>query len=221
MHINTLRLTTLVMLTGLFSCNLAPQKNPTTTAITAKGDAIILYDNGTWEYKDKNAVANQAKINKADSELTTTSGSSTSFLVKSKIANVVINTNTEKWVVKKSDDGTSEYLFTLKDKDAFAMLITERIEMPLETLKKAALTNAQNASPDVKLVDEEVRTVNGSKILFMQMDGTVEGIKFSYLGYYFSSEKGTIQFLTYTTQNLLKENRQDMEELLNSMTIQK
>jgi len=196
-------------------------KAPVTTAVTANGDAITLYDNGTWEYNDKTAAENHAKAGKADSGLNVINTGKTSFLVKSNIANVAVNVNTEKWTFQKSEDGTTEYLFTRKEKDAYGMLITEKIEMPIETLRKAALANAQNAAPDIRVVSEETRTVNGSKILCMQMDGTVEGIKFSYLGYYYSGEKGTIQFLTYTSQNLLKENRQDMEELLNGMVILK
>ena len=47
------------------------------------------------------------------------------------------------------------------------------------------------------------------------MNGTIKGIHFTYLGYYFSSPKGTVQFLTYTSVNLLEEYRKDLEELLN------
>ena len=61
--------------------------------------------------------------------------------------------------------------------------------------------------------------VNGKKIFFMQMNGSIEGMKFTYLGYYYSSEGGTIQFISYTTQNLLEEYKNDMFELLNGFTI--
>lgn len=42
-----------------------------------------------------------------------------------------------KWSFTKSNSNeVSEFQFTLKEKDAYVMLITEKIEMPIETLKK-------------------------------------------------------------------------------------
>ena len=49
----------------------------------------------------------------------------------------------------------------------------------------------------------------------MQMDGTIQGIKFTYYGYYFSSPNGTIQLLTYTSSNLLNEYKKEFEDFLN------
>jgi hypothetical protein len=51
------------------------------------------------------------------------------------------------------------------------------------------------------------------------MNGSIDGIKFTYLGYYYSSEGGTIQFISYTTQSLLEEYKNDMFGLLNGFTI--
>lgn len=206
---------------GMISCNLLPgNKNKVDTATTGKGDVVVLYDDGTWAYKDKALTAKEKNdIKKTDSTLSA-DNTSNSFTVKSDIVNVAVTLNPEKWTFAKSEDGSaSEYSFTLKKKDAYAMLISERIEMPMETLKQAALSNARSAAPDIKVMDEQMKDLNGVKVLFMQMDGTIQGIKFSYLGYYYSSAKGTVQLLTYTSQNLLNENRGDMEELLNGMKI--
>jgi len=97
------------------------------------------------------------------------------------------------------------------------MLITERIEIPLITLKNIALENAKSVSPDMQIVHEEYRFVNNSRILMMQMEGTIEGISISYYGYYFSNRDGTNQLMTYTTQNLFNAYRRDFDELLNGM----
>jgi len=53
----------------------------------------------------------------------------------------------------------------------------------------------------------------------IQMDGTTQGIRFSYYGYYFSNSNGTIQFVTYTSQNLLDNYVNDCEELLNGFVV--
>ncbi|NJK95666.1 MAG: hypothetical protein HC905_12840 [Bacteroidales bacterium] len=107
----------------------------------------------------------------------------------------------------------------MKQKEAYCLLITERIEIPLESLKRIAFENARKVSPEVVLVKEEYRTVNGQKVYCMQLDGIMEGIKFSYFGYYFSYEKGSVQLVSYTTQNLLDEFLPEMENLLNGFVV--
>ena len=49
----------------------------------------------------------------------------------------------------------------------------------------------------------------------MQLNGTIKGIKFTYFGYYYSSDKGSAQFITYTFQSLFKQYKPEMEKLLN------
>jgi hypothetical protein len=95
------------------------------------------------------------------------------------------------------------------------MIITEKVEIPLETLKLIALENGKAAASDLKIVKEEYRTVNGLKVLLLQLNGTMQGIKFSYYGYYFSSPNGTVQFITYTSQKLLDSYEPESEKLLN------
>ena len=97
------------------------------------------------------------------------------------------------------------------------MNITEKVEVPLEALKYNANENGRAVAPDLKIVKEEYRTVNGTKVLLIQMNGTTQGIKFSYFGYYYSNSNGTIQFVTYTSQNLLDTYENDCEELLNGI----
>jgi uncharacterized membrane-anchored protein len=59
--------------------------------------------------------------------------------------------------------------------------------------------------------------VNGRKVLMIKMAGTVQGIRIAYIGYYVSDASGTIQYLTYTTENLLGKYQDTMETLLNGM----
>jgi len=52
-------------------------------------------------------------------------------------------------------------------------------------------------------------------VLFLQLNGTLEGIEFAYYGYYYSSEEGTVQFIMYTSQDLISIYRDDCEKALN------
>ena len=186
-------------------------------AVTSKGDEVLLYDDGTWKYTSKPKAASTIETNAKEFKKSPAS----TFLVKSNVVNAGVFLNPALWEFKKADTHESaEFQFKFKEKDAYALLIPERIEIPLETLRNLALENAKNVAPDIRIVQEEYRIVNGKKVLMMRMDGTLQGIKFSYLGYYYAGENCTIQFLTYTSSNLMNEYRKELEDLLNGFMIQ-
>ena len=54
----------------------------------------------------------------------------------------------------------------MKEKDLYGMAIVEAFEIPLETLRNLALENGKSVAPDLKVVEEEYRIVNGNKVLF-------------------------------------------------------
>jgi hypothetical protein len=180
-------------------------------ALTENGDEVLLYEDGTWAYKNDDLIT--------ESEISTNEeifvkDKKATFLVKSNKVNVGIWLNPKLWRFEKGE-GDNEYLFTLKNEDLYAMFITERIAIPLDILKTAALNNAKDAASDVRIVREEYRNVNESKVLMMQLSGTIQGIEFIYYGYYFSNENGTVQLISYTSKNLLNEYLDDMDNLLN------
>ncbi|MDP4262979.1 MAG: hypothetical protein Q8941_10635 [Bacteroidota bacterium] len=184
-------------------------------AVTETGEEVILYEDGTWKYlNDSTHVKNEILVNPKKFA----KNDNSTFLLKSTKTNIGIWLDSKKWSFKKSGAGeVSEYGLQSKEKDLYAMLITEKIEIALESLEEIALTNAKEAAPDTKIIKHEYRTVNGKKVLHLQMTGTIQGIKFIYSGYYYSSPKGTVQFLAYTSQNLFKDYEEDIDELLNGM----
>jgi len=54
-----------------------------------------------------------------------------------------------------------------------------------------------------------------------KIEGTIQSIPFKYYGYYWSGKSGTVQFLTYTAQNLFDEALPDFSELLNGFVVTK
>lgn len=184
-------------------------------AVTETGDEVILYENGTWIFQSpENNVAKEISVNK---EKFKTPKEST-FLLKSNYIDIGFWINPKKWSFKKTES-EHEYSLELKTGDLYAMVITEKIEVPLKTLKNIALENGRNAAPDLVVTKEEYRIVNGNKVLFLQMDGTAQGIKFSFYGYYFSNKNGTVQFVTYTSQKLLTDFKDECKELLNGFVL--
>jgi len=185
-------------------------------AITDTGDEVTLYDDGTWIYSDSNQktetkelVLNTKEFNK---------NSEASFLLKSTRVKTGLWLNPNKWNFSKAKDNEeAEYQIVQKNGGIYGLIINEKVEIPLKSLKNIVLENAKNAAPDAVITHEEYRMVNGIKVMQLDILGTIQGIKFAYFGYYYSNSKGTTQLLTYTSQNLMKEYRNDCEELLNGL----
>tara|TARA_B110000091_G_scaffold109341_1_gene118544 strand:- start:682 stop:1020 length:339 start_codon:yes stop_codon:yes gene_type:complete len=110
-------------------------------------------------------------------------------------------------------------MFDLKNGDLYAMIIPEKAEIPLLSLRELAISNAKDVAVDVKVDSEEYRTVNGIKVLMLQMSGTTQGVKFKYYSYYYSSSKGVVQVVTYTSLNLFESYKNKMEKFLNGFVV--
>ena len=184
-------------------------------AVTETGAEVILYDDGTWKFQNEDELTivevrtNPIKLKKSEGA---------TFLLKSNNLNVGFWLDPKLWSFKKqTENEAAEYKLLLKSGDLYGMIITEKVEIPLETLKSLALENGQKVAPDLKIVKEEYRNVNGLKVLLLEMSGTTQGIKFSYYGYYYSNTNGTVQFITYTSTKLLNSYKSKIEILLNGL----
>jgi hypothetical protein len=131
-------------------------------------------------------------------------------------ASVAMDPN--KWKEVRAD-GAGHRNFHHASGEVFAAIIAERLAIPMDKLKALALVNAKQASPDMKVVEESRRTVNGVEVLTMRFEGTVNGVRFAYLGLYYGGEQGVVQVLTYTGRNLFDEYRSVMEEFLNGFKL--
>ena len=184
-------------------------------AVTETGEEVILFEDGTWKYQNEDNSKNTTIP--TNSEIFTKDKKST-FLLKSKKLNVGFWLNPSLWSFKKAtNNAEAEYELSLKDGDLYATIISEKVEIPLETLRAIALENGKAVAPDLKIVKEEYRTVNDLRILLLQMNGTMQGIKVSYYGYYFSNSNGTVQFVSYTSQNLINSYKTECDKLLNGL----
>lgn len=184
-------------------------------AITEIGDEVILYDDGTWIYQNiDQASENETPINPEKFE----KDEKSTFLLKSNNLNVGFWLNPKLWSFSKALESPDfEYQLQLREGDLYGLVITEQVEIPLKLLKTIALDNAREVAPDVKIIKEEYRTVNDLKVLQLQFSGTMQGLKFSYYGYYFSNENGSVQFITYTSPKLLEKYKPEIEKLLNGL----
>lgn len=188
-------------------------------AVTEQGDVVILNDDGTWVYQEGKPAKEQViTINPQNFSKPENS----KFQLKSNRTNAAFWIDPKKWSFKKNANGhdSAEYTFNVKGQDLYAMVISEQLEIELEQLAVLALDNARNAAADIKVVNKEYRMVNGKKVIFMEMEGTIQSIKFTYMGYYYSDESGSTQYLAYTGSNLVKKHQKDIMNFLNGFTTQ-
>ncbi len=205
------RLISLFIFMLLASTGFSSQK-----AITDTGEEVILNSDGTWKYiNDRQKIANKISTNKVKFKKP---GKST-FLLKSTKNNSAYWLDTNKWSFKKGTDD-AEYKMQLKGEDLYAMVISEGVYIPVENLADIALANAKSVAPDVEIVKKEYRDVNGIKVIYMEMNGTIQGIKLSYFGYYYSDDAGSTQFLAYTGSNSTTRYESEISDFLNGLTVQ-
>ena len=91
--------------------------------------------------------------------------------------------------------------------ELFFKVIAERIQVPLENLEAINLKQMKNFDAQARVAKRGWRTVNGQRLLVLEFEASSEGIQFTFLGHYFSSEAGTIQIVAWTSRNLLAEKR--------------
>jgi hypothetical protein len=176
-------------------------------ATTDEGLRVQLNDDGTWILLEQDSSV-KIELNPK----IFTSSSKNIAVKKSAVNDIILNYNPIKWKVEpKTDNEDAEYEFEHVKGSAYCMAITEKMEIPMETLKDIA--------PDSKIELAEYRKVNGKKVLHMVMSGTMQGVKFVYYGYYYSNENGTTQLICYTGRKLLDDYKADFEDFLNGMAV--
>jgi len=193
--------------------------NASKKAITDEGDVVILNNDGTWHFEDSQITSiEKLTLNTGNFNKTNES----SFLLKSKKNQSKFWIQPKKWSFTKAigTDSAIEYNFSLKSGDVYGMAITEEIEIPLDDLAQIAFQNAQAAAPDARVLEKEYRVVNGHKVIYMRIGATMQGIKFNYLGYYFSNEAGSTQLVTYTGEKQVGKYSSDIDNFLNGYLAQ-
>lgn len=193
-------------------------------AVTEDGRQVVLFSDGSWVFKpgkkeEKKSRFGFLKSKKERSKNESGKNSAKVPLEGGKGAYFVYYDDKKWHVTKPSGDSDAEYSFTHKEGDGYGMMIFERISIPLPNLKNIALDNARSVAPDARIISDDRVTVNGYDIMRLQMQGIIEGIPFTYYGYYASGSWGTLQFITYTSTPLFEEYKKDFTELLDGLNI--
>jgi len=179
------------------------------TAITEEGKAVILFSNGTWRYAN-----DSVKISSLELPQYTIPGNSKQLL-KGKETRYSLWYNAEKWnLLPDTIYANCEYALEDRNGERIAMIITESMQVPLATIKEAALGSFKKKGSECRIAEEQKIVVNGTEGLLLKIDALVDGIPVSYLNGYFSTRQGTFQLITYTAYNLFDRHRNELMELI-------
>lgn len=184
-------------------------------AVTDTGDEVLLFSDGTWRYKQEiknvDSIINSKKILTKDAAAT--------FLLKSKISNVGVWLDAKKWNFEKAANEAFEYSFSLKENgSAGGMIVIESLGIDLTQLAKIAMQNIESVSKSFKVLNKEYRTVNNCKVLYMEIEAVVEGIKLLYYNYYYTDETTSVQFICYVPLSIKKFSK-EIETFMNGFVV--
>lgn len=172
---------------------------------TGDGRTAVLFDDGTWAY-----------LSDIDRDV----GSSSGMITVSDSRNLVSVTYDNATWTRFPDPRTlspdASLAFSHRDGDAYALVITERTSVPLKTLSNMVLQNARAVAGDAEMVSSEPGTVNGEQGLFVDVEATVNGIPIRYHNLVWSGDEGSVQVITFASQNLFEEYRADFDRFLQS-----
>ncbi len=187
-------------------------------AVTELGDEVILYENGTWKYSKEFDANNSNKIE--FNSLSFVKSKNASFLLKSTQGNLGYWIDPKKWKFGKSTiNPNADFELEFKGQSLHGVIISEAVDIPIESYVEIALQNGRQSAPDLKIMHKEYRIVNGLKVLHLEMEGTQAGVKFIYYAYYFSNENATVQFLVVSFASTFKKYKDEADELLNGLTV--
>ena len=101
-----------------------------------------------------------------------------------------------------------------------ATIISDDNVQTQNTLKDRVLNGIpRDAGTDLNIVMEENRSINGIKVLCMQIDFVSGGSTLTSWGYYYAGRLGTLLVSVYVPSESLKEYKQDILDFLNGIII--
>ena len=198
-------------------------------AVTEDGDTIFVYADGTWSFEllESGTAGTEFDFLSAELKLDTIKqeqqfSKKATSVVKNSFGLFTLRYDPEKWKreppAQYNED--AEFALIARDKDIYCIVISEEVEIGAENIVKIALnTMRENTNAEVELVKTEVRTVNEKDLIRAVYNVDLSGMNLTFDSYYYSSEKGTIQFTTWTGQNIWEKYEDEIIDFLNGLII--
>jgi len=127
----------------------------------------------------------------------------------------------QKWKLVNPAEESNTISFIYNKGDARAAITSNRMFVPIKTLRKYAIENGKKGSVDFRVLSEEKRSLNGKDVLCLKLQVKIQDVPFTYYNYFYGGPEGYIQGFTYTTSNLFDEYKPDFDDFLNGIQIGK
>ncbi|NEQ51810.1 MAG: caspase family protein [Leptolyngbya sp. SIO3F4] len=113
----------------------------------------------------------------------------------------------------------AEIQFATFNDEAWGMVIAEKGNFTLESLKNAVVANANRVATDVKLVKNVKKLINGKEMLQIEVEAKISDLEFVYFGNLYVDQGFAVQFLSYTSKELFPKHRAKMDSLISGIEI--
>lgn len=132
--------------------------------------------------------------------------------------NFLLKFDPEVW---KADPPSSAGTWQLASRtgEAYAKLIAEKYEIPIDSLQQIALEKMKEQDPKMRLVSKREVTVSGVRVRELQIDTAPGGIPVTFLGYYYGGKGGAVQLLTWSAPAEFASQRAVLQSLLDGLVI--
>jgi hypothetical protein len=129
--------------------------------------------------------------------------------------------HTDAWVHEAGGDGSggeaNELGFQHESGEAIAVALFDPTVIPLAELRDLILESAMENAPDLRLVREERRTVNGVDVLYLECEG--EEDSFSFQATLYADGRGTLHVMTVIPTPMLARSRADVDSLHRGLVV--
>lgn len=171
-----------------------------------KGKKIILDDDGTWQYENRDSQNQSTNCTTLSSDVVPYS----------------ICLSEDNWTFADLG-GESEITLKHKDHELYMLTITERIVHEMPVLKKAAISNAQAASglTKVNVLEDKPVTIDDHDFGKLVYRTKVDGIDITYANFYSNFEDiGSIQLIFFAGSGQFDDLRSSIDHAVSKITVE-
>jgi len=176
------------------------------TVLLYNGKKIIIHDDFTWEYL--NTAGESTEVRSLDVN------NGNKKYIGSSNGKYGVHVDFTKWQKTTGINDQAGIQLMNYDETAFAMVIFDGLEIPLESMKELMIINANNLDPNARIISSEkclVGSVAGELITYTANSA---GLNFVFYAFVTTSRKGTIQFTCFTLDNAFEDLKGDFEDLI-------
>jgi len=170
------------------------------------GKKVILHSDFTWEYLRSDSKQETSRIIEMDIE--------NKSLINSDNGKYGVYIDDAKWQQTSGMNVQAGIQLKNSDDTAYAMLIYDGLEIPLESMEELMILNANNLDPNSRVISSEKCNVGSLTGQLITYTAESAGLNFIFFSFVTASKKGTIQFTCFTLESAFEGLRDDFIDLI-------